>query len=293
MIERREPAFALSVDVEDYYQVQAFVGRVSRDDWGCYPSRVSRNTERLLDLFDESGARGTFFVLGWVARQHPEIVRLIAQRGHEVASHGFSHRMINELSPAELRREAVDSRQLLEGLCGARVIGFRAPSYSLNRTTLWALEVLRESGYEYDSSAYPIRRGRYGYPEGPVQPARINAGVGDIAEFPLPSVPLGPLRIPVLAGAYLRLLPLWASLAAIEYHRRRGIPLVINVHPWELDPDQPLVGYSRLSKWTHYARLDRVEGILRRVLHHGPYRTVAARLRGLGLLPPAPADGNP
>jgi polysaccharide deacetylase family protein (PEP-CTERM system associated) len=280
------PAFAVSVDVEDYFQVQAFAARISRKDWGSFPSRVADNTERLLDLFDEVHAKGTFFILGWVARRHPELVRHITSRGHEVASHGMTHKMITELSPAEFRAEALESRLLLEDLCGGKVIGYRAPSYSVNRETLWALEVLRDSGYEYDSSIYPIRRKRYGYPGGPVVPARIAAGDRDIAEFPLPSVPFGPLRFPVLAGAYLRLLPAWVSLAAVEYHRRRRIPLVVNVHPWEIDPGQPSVGFSRLSKWAHYARLDHTDRILRRVLQLGRFSTIEARLRELALLTP-------
>ena len=280
---RPEPAFALSVDVEDYFQVQAFADRIAREDWPRFPSRVEGNVDRLLDLFDETGARGTFFVLGWIARRHPELVRRIARRGHEVASHGMTHRMITELTPDEFRAEAVDSRILLEDLAGSPVLGFRAPSYSVNRGTLWALEVLRDAGYVYDSSIYPIRRRRYGYPEGPVTPARVPAGARDIAEFPLPTVPLGPVRFPVLAGAYLRLLPSWVSLAAARYHERHGIPFVLNVHPWEIDPEQPEVGYSRLAKWTHYARLGRTESTLRRVLRGARYGTIAARLRELGL----------
>ncbi|HZI89796.1 MAG TPA: XrtA system polysaccharide deacetylase [Candidatus Polarisedimenticolia bacterium] len=291
MCARREPPFALSVDVEDYFQVQAFAGRISREDWPRFPSRVERNVDRLLDLFDETGAKGTFFVLGWIARRHPELVRRIAARGHEVASHGVTHRMITELTPAEFREEAVESRLLLQDLAQAPVIGFRAPSYSVNRSTLWALEVLRDAGYAYDSSVYPIRRRRYGYPEGPLVPARLPAGARDIAEFPLPTVPLGPLRFPVLAGAYLRLLPSWVSLAATRYHRRRDLPLAVNVHPWEIDPEQPLVGFSRLSKWTHYARLGSTEGILRRVLRGARFASIETRLRELGILE-ARAAGN-
>ncbi|HMI32352.1 MAG TPA: XrtA system polysaccharide deacetylase [Candidatus Limnocylindrales bacterium] len=288
-----EPPFALSVDVEDYFQVQAFAGRVSREDWPSFAPRVESNVQRLLDLFDESGARGTFFVLGWIARRHPALVRLIAERGHEVASHGVTHRMISELSPAEFRAEAVDSRLMLEDLSGSRVIGFRAPSYSINRNTLWALEVLRDTGYAYDSSVYPIRRRRYGYPEGPVIPARIPAGSRDIAEFPLPTIPLGPLRIPVLAGAYLRLMPAWVSLAATMYHRHSNVPLVVNVHPWEIDPEQPSVGFSRLSKWTHYARLGRTEEILRRVLRRGRFAPIVVRLAELGILEARSGNGAP
>lgn len=292
MAARREPPLALSVDVEDYFQVQAFAGRVSREDWPSFEPRVERNVERLLDLFDESGAKGTFFILGWIARRHPGLVARIASRGHEVASHGVSHRMITELTPAEFRMEALDSRLILEDLSGSAVIGFRAPSYSINRGTLWALEVLRETGYAYDSSIYPIRRRRYGYPEGPVVPARIPAGARDIAEFPLPTVSLGPIRIPVLAGAYLRLLPAWVSLAAAGYHKRGRIPLAVNVHPWEIDPDQPSVGVPRSSMWTHYARLGSTEAILRRVLRVGRFTTLAVRLVELGILDPRSGNGS-
>src|SRR3954471_5810143 len=144
MCARSQPPFALSVDVEDYFQVQAFAPRISREDWPRFPSRVEGNVDRLLDLFDETGARGTFFVLGWIARRHPALVQRIARRGHEIASHGMSHRMITELTPSEFREEAVDSRILLEDLAGSPVIGYRAPSYSVNRSTLWALEVLRD-----------------------------------------------------------------------------------------------------------------------------------------------------
>lgn len=277
--------FALSVDVEDYFQVQAFARRVAREDWARYPSRVGPNTEALLDLFDETGARGTFFVLGWVAREHRVLVARIAARGHEIASHGMSHRMLTELTPETFRVEARESKALLEDLAGAPVLGFRAPSYSVGEGTLWALEVLAEAGYAYDSSVYPIRRLRYGYPDGPTAPGRIPAGAGgSIAEFPLPTVPLGPVRFPVLAGAYLRLLPQWASVAAARWHARRGLPLVINVHPWEIDPDQPTIGPSRLATWTHYARLGRTADVLRAVLRCGRFAPVATRLAQLNLL---------
>jgi polysaccharide deacetylase family protein (PEP-CTERM system associated) len=279
------PPFALSVDVEDYFQVQAFAHRVAREDWARYPSRVARNTEVLLDLFDEAGARGTFFVLGWVAREHRVLVARIAARGHEIASHGMSHRMLTELSPEEFRVEARDSKALLEDLSGSPVLGFRAPSYSIGEGTLWALEVLAETGYAYDSSVYPIRRRRYGYPAGPTAPGRLPAGAGgSIAEFPLPTVPIGPIRLPVLAGAYLRLLPQWVSIAAARWHARRGLPLVINVHPWEIDPEQPTIGPSRLATWTHYARLGRTAGLLRAVLRRGEFAPIATRLAQLSLL---------
>lgn len=280
--------FALSVDVEDYYQVQAFAKIVSRASWSTYPSRVVKNTRRLLDLFDETGARATFFVLGWVARAEPDLVREIAARGHEVASHGMDHRMLHELSPGEFAAQARDSRALLEELAQQPVIGFRAPSYSVGKGTLWAIRVLVEAGYAYDSSVYPIRGRRYGYPDGPTTPARLEADGATLIEFPLPTVPVGPFRFPVLAGAYLRLLPRWVSTGAVRYHRARRLPLILNVHPWEIDPEQPNVGPSR-TPWTHYTGLAKTEEVLRSALRMAPFRDAATCLRELGLLTPAPA----
>jgi len=279
-----EPAFALSVDVEDYFQVQAFARYVSRDDWERWPSRVEPNTRRLLDLFESTGSTATFFTLGWVARRHPRLIRDIVERGHEVASYGMYHQMLTEQTPETFRADARDSRALLEDLTGTRVIGFRAPSYSINQSTLWAVDVLAETGYEYDSSVYPIRRKRYGYAEGPTRPTKLRTARHELAEFPLPTIAISGVRIPVLAGAYLRLWPAWVTLSAERAHRKGGRPLVVNIHPWEIDPGQPTVGPGRLRTWTHYAHLKRTESILRRVLARARYRDLATRLRELGLI---------
>lgn len=283
-----EAPFAFSVDVEDYFQVQAFAQIVPRESWESWPSRVEQNTRRILDLLDEAGSTATFFTLGWVARRYPALVKEIASRGHEVASHGMFHQMLNELTPESFRMDARDSRAILEDASGSSVIGFRAPSYSVNQSTLWAIDVLAESGYEYDSSVFPIRRRRYGYPGGPTRPGVLRGPRCSLAEFPLPTVGLGPLRIPVLAGAYLRLLPSAISVRALRHHLQSRSPLVVNLHPWEIDPAQPTVGPSR-GPWTHYARLDRTEAIVRRILASAPFRSVAIRLRELGLLAPAGA----
>jgi polysaccharide deacetylase family protein (PEP-CTERM system associated) len=287
-----EAPFAFSVDVEEYFQVQAFARYVERDAWDHWPSRVERSSHHLLDLLEEAGATATFFILGWVARKHPALVREISARGHEVASHGMFHQMLTELTVESFRVDASDSRAVLEDTTGAPVLGFRAPSYSVNRHTLWAIDVLAEAGYAYDSSVYPIRRRRYGYPEGPTRPAMLAGTRHALAEFPLPTLPIGPLRLPVLAGAYLRLLPAALTFHALRYHLRRREPLVLNVHPWELDPDQPTVGPGRHRTWTHYARLHRTEPIVRRLLACAPFRSVATRLREMGLLEPSGPRGG-
>ncbi|MGE5176390.1 MAG: XrtA system polysaccharide deacetylase [Hyphomicrobiales bacterium] len=277
------------MDVEDYFQVQAFARYVPRSEWTSRPSRVEANTDRLLDLFDDHGARATFFTLGWIARRHPALVRRIAARGHEIASHGMDHRMLTEQTAGTFRADARDSKALLEDVAQRGVLGFRAPSYSIGRGTLWAIDVLAETGYAYDSSVYPIRRRRYGYPEGPTAPARMTGAASrSLPEFPLPTLPLGPLRLPVLAGAYLRLWPAWLSRRALAWHERRGVPLVVNVHPWEIDPAQPTVGPSRRATWTHYARLGKTEGILRSLLERARFLDAATRLRELGLLDAEP-----
>ncbi|HEX7078167.1 MAG TPA: polysaccharide deacetylase family protein, partial [Candidatus Eisenbacteria bacterium] len=212
--------------------------------------------------------------------------REIARRGHEVASHGMDHRMLGELTPHTFRADARESRALLEDLAQAPVLGYRAPSYSVRAETLWAIDVLAETGYAYDSSVYPIRRRRYGYPEGPVAPARIAGPAGaTLAEFPLPTLSLGVARLPVLAGAYLRLLPAWISRLALDRHVSHGAPFILNVHPWEIDPDQPTVGPSRRATWTHYAGLRRTAPLLVALLGRTPFRSAASRLRELGLLP--------
>ena len=193
--------------------------------------------------------------------------------------------MVTELTRAEFLAQARDSRALLEDLAQAPVLGYRAPSYSVGKGTLWAIGALVEAGYAYDSSVYPIRRRRYGYPEGPTRPVRMEAEGATLVEFPLPTVPIGPLRVPVLAGAYLRLFPRWVSARALEYHRARREPLILNVHPWEIDPDQPTVGPAR-RPWTHYVGLGKTAGVLRAMLRRARFRTAAERLRELGLLPP-------
>ena len=288
-----EPPFAMSVDVEDYFQVQAFAHVVDRSEWDQRPARVERNVERLLAILADARARGTFFVLGWIATRYPALVRRIASCGHEIGSHGMSHRMLTELTPEEVRDEARTSRLLLEDISGTAVEGFRAPSYSINRHTRWALDILADTGYAYDSSIFPIRRRRYGYPEGPTAPVRLPTDRSEIAEVPMTTVGVGPVRLPVLAGSYLRLLPAWISRAAVSHHLRRRLPLMVNVHPWEIDPGQPTIGPSRRRAWTHYSGLSRTAVKLRSVLGMARFASVASRLREMQLLDRPQAVGSP
>jgi len=279
-----EPPMAMSVDVEEYFQVQAFARRIPRGEWNRWPSRIEENLDRLLALLAETNSKGTFFVLGCVAQSHPQVVRQIAAQGHEIASHGMTHKMITELSPEEMRQEARDSRRLLEDLSGTRVEGYRAPSYTVSLETRWALDILVETGYAYDSSVFPIRGRRYGYPEGPTLPTRMATATSEIAEFPLTTIGVGPVRFPVLAGSYLRLLPGWISEAAVRHQLGKRLPVVVNVHTWEIDPDQPSVVSPRRNLWTHYARLGATASTLKRVLRLARFESIGRRLRDLGLL---------
>src|SRR5579884_1501291 len=203
---------AFSVDVEDYFQVAALASAIPRDSWARRESRVERNTQVLLDLLAERGIRGTFFVLGWIAERHPALVKRIAAAGHEVASHGFSHQLIYTQTPGEFREETSRSKRLLEDLVGAAVIGYRAASFSITRRSLWALDVLIDLGFRYDSSIFPIRHDRYGIPGAAPEPGALEAPSGrSIVEFPMSAATFLGVKVPVSGGGYFRLLPYWVT----------------------------------------------------------------------------------
>ena len=269
---------AFTADVEDYYQVHNFEHQVDRCDWERFESRILRNTRRVLDLLDRHGVRGTFFVLTWNAEREPELVREIHRAGHEVASHGRSHRLVYEQQPAEFAADITAARATLEALTGEPVIGYRAPSYSITAESRWALERIRAAGYLYDSSVYPIRRRRYGLPEAPRHPH----AVGELVEFPLPTLRVAGLNLPAASGAYLRLLPLAISTAAVAQLNRAGHPAAVNVHPWELDPGQPRLTGGRFGGLTHYANLDRTEARLDALLRRFRFGTMRESLAAAG-----------
>ena len=271
---------AMSVDVEDYFHVSVFDGIVPRSTWDAMQSRVSSNTYRLLDIFDEFGVRSTFFVLGWVAERHPDLVRAIASRGHEIASHGYAHRLVYDQTRTAFREDVHRAKAVLEDASGCRVDGFRAPSYSITPVSLWALDVLIEEGYRYDASIFPIRHDRYGIPVSARHPYPIERPNGRVMEVPGSTVRVGPLNFPVAGGGYFRILPYWWTRWGIaRMNGRESRPAVFYLHPWEIDPDQPRLSAGLLGRFRHYRNLDKTETRLRALLHDfafGPVRALLA-----------------
>jgi polysaccharide deacetylase family protein (PEP-CTERM system associated) len=257
----------MSIDVEDYFHVSVFDGIVPRHQWDGMESRVVANTHRLLDLFDEFGVRSTFFVLGWVAERHPQLVRDISGRGHEVASHGYAHRLIYDQTAVAFRDDVRRAKRLLEDASGRRVVGYRAPSYSITPRSRWALDVLLEEGYEYDSSIFPIRHDRYGIPVSDRRPYVIDRKHGTLIEVPGSTTRVGPLNLPVAGGGYFRILPYWWTHWGIDrVNRLERRPVVFYLHPWEIDPEQPRLPAGRLGRFRHYRNLDQTESRLRQLL---------------------------
>lgn len=261
------PVNALTVDVEDYFQVQALAGVFPVSTWeGCEP-RVERNTERLLEIFSHADVKATFFALGWVAARFPQLIGRIAAEGHEVASHGFAHQRVDGQSPEEFRSDVRRAREVLEQAAGAAVRGYRAPTFSVGAHTPWAWPILEEEGYSYSSSIYPVRRDLYGEPEAPLSPYRP-AGVARLVEAPISALRLAGRSWPCGGGGYFRLLPYRVSRALLRAVNadagRRGI---FYLHPWEIDPAQPRArGTPLKSRLRHYLNLSRTEGRLRRLL---------------------------
>jgi len=259
--------FLLSVDVEDYFHVEAFSKVVSTEDWDQYESRVERNTDQVLALFDEYGARGTFFILGWVADRYPQLVRRIWEAGHEIACHSYWHRPVFRLSREEFREDTRKARSLLEQVTGEPVWGYRAPSFSVVRRSLWALDVLAEEGFRYDASIFPIHHDTYGIPDWDPKPHWVSTEAGTILEIPGSTVSIFGTNFPCGGGGYLRLLPFGVNLMALrQISKTPGYQPVLYVHPWEFDPDQPRIQAGMLSRFRHYTGLSRTRKRMRRLL---------------------------
>lgn len=267
---------AMSIDVEDYFQVSAFDGVVSRGQWDEYESRVVGNTRRLLELLDRTKTTSTFFVLGWVAERHPSLVREIAAAGHEVASHGFHHQLAYMLTPAQFREDVRAAKAALEALTGHPVLGYRAPSYSIVRSNLWALDVLIEEGYVYDASIFPIRHDRYGIPDATRHIHTLERASGSLVEFPVSTVRFGSVNLPVSGGGYFRLLPYRWTSWGIRRVNREGLPAMFYIHPWEIDPDQPRIDVGALTRVRHYRGLDATERRLTRLLNDFRFASVSS-----------------
>lgn len=268
-----------SIDVEDYYQVEAFSSVIDRDAWQQQESRVAANTYRILDLLDNYNVKGTFFVLGYVAKSHPEIVTEISDRGHEIASHGMSHRLIYTQEPDVFREETRASKALLEDICQKAVIGYRAATYSITAKSLWALDILVEEGFKYDSSIFPMRHDKYGIPDIRRTPHIMRVNSGSIAEIPIAIYEKAGIKIPCAGGGYFRLWPYWLTkwcLSGINKTREFNFYL----HPWEIDTKQPRIddaGY--LSKFRHYNNLEKCESRLNRLLDDFDFTTASDLLK--------------
>lgn len=276
---------ALSVDVEDYFQVSALAPHIARQDWDTIECRVERNVDRLLARFDEHGARATFFTLGWVAQRYPQLVRRIVEAGHELASHGYGHLRASDQTPEDFLADIASAKKLLEDIGGVPVIGYRAPSFSIGENNLWAFDCLQSAGYLYSSSVYPVAHDHYGMPDAPRFPYKVK---GALIEIPITTVRTLGRNLPAGGGGYFRFAPYLVSRWAIRrFNERERRPAIFYMHPWEIDPGQPRVsGVGLKSRFRHYINLHKTEGRLCRLL--GDFRWGRVdRVFGVGVGQPA------
>lgn len=273
---------ALSIDVEDYFMVSAFEKTVKRSDWEKYECRVEKNTLRILDVMDEYGAKGTFFVVGWIADRYPDLLREIHRRGHEIGGHSYYHRLVYEMTPEEFKQDLRRTRRAIEAAGVGPVIGFRAPSFSVIERNLWALDILRKEGYKYDASIFPAAHARGGI----AHAARYPHWIQDLAEFPMSTARVFGKSMPFSGGGYFRLFPYSFVKFGMNQSVRKGKPTIIYVHPWEFDPEQPRMPAKPFDKFKHYVNLDKTESKFRRLLrdyHFAPVRDVLASSIGMTL----------
>jgi polysaccharide deacetylase family protein (PEP-CTERM system associated) len=272
----------LSFDVEEFFQVESAAKQISRDDWPAYEKRLAPCVDRILALLADHQASATFFVLGWVAKHEPDIVSRIVAAGHEIASHGMDHRMLQHLTPRDFLQNLLESKNVLEDISGKAVIGYRAPTFSITRGTSWALDVLVDAGFLYDSSIFPIRHDRYGIPEAPRRPhSAVGPAGGTILEIPPLTTRAMGINWPIGGGGYLRLLPVQLVSAVLRTAQAKREPAMLYLHPWELDKDQPVLPMSQLNQWRHRLGLGRTESKLRFLLRRHTFRSVQTMLPAL------------
>jgi polysaccharide deacetylase family protein (PEP-CTERM system associated) len=276
---------ALTIDVEDYYQVSGFENCVSRDQWPDFESRVVASTHRILQALNDASVRGTFFVLGWIADRHPKLIRTIQEAGHDMGCHSYWHRLVYNQTPAEFREDLRRARDVLEEITGQAIVAYRAPSFSITRRSLWALDILIEEGFRFDSSIYPTHHDRYGIAGAPNWPHQVVRPAGTLWEFPMAIYRCFGYPLPIGGGGYLRLYPYGFTRHGLRAINAEGRPFVVYLHPWELDPEQPRLRPGKLKGFRHYVNLHRTESRLRRLLQDFRFdslREVNARLQSEG-----------
>lgn len=264
---------ALTVDVEDYFHVTAFADSLPRTSWESQEVRVERNTHVLLELFERYRVRATFFALGWVAERLPGLIKELHRAGHEIACHGLTHELVYKQTPQVFRQETTRSKSLLEDLTGAKVRGYRAASYSITARSLWALDILEELGFDYDSSVFPVRHDVYGIPGASRLPFRVASG--RLLEVPLTTVKVLGQHLPCAGGGYFRLLPYAAFRWALRRVNDEGLPAVFYLHPWEIDPEQPRIEAPWRSRFRHYTNLHRTAARLEALLNDFRWASMA------------------
>ena len=277
---------AFTVDVEDYYQVEAFSRHIHRNHWDDYPSHVEENTDEILSLLDDKNIKGTFFTLGCVAEKHPSIIRKIVDQGHEIASHGYSHKLIYKQSHEEFRSETIKSKAILEDIAQTEVRGYRAATYSITRNSLWALDILVDAGFIYDSSIFPIRHDRYGIPDVNPLPHKLKTPGGQsIIEFPITTLKTKLINLPIAGGGYFRLFPYSFSRWALGKVNQQNNEFVFYIHPWEIDENQPVINEAGLvTKFRHYNNIKNCKQKLDKLLADFKFDTLGGVLESKQLI---------
>jgi len=280
-VRKSAPLHCLTFDVEEHFQVNAFDSAERRESWASDASRVERNTDKLLELLERHRYRATFFVLGWVAERHAQLIERIAKAGHEVASHGYGHELVTKLSPDQFREDVRKAKKILEDVIGAPVTGYRAPSFTIMPATRYALEVLVQEGYQWDSSVVPVMHDVYGWPGADPHLHRIDTPSGSLWELPPSTAGVLGARLAVGGGGHFRLYPYPVVRALLRRIEAKGRPVVFYLHPWELDPEQPRMEGGLLSRFRHYRNLDKVEGRLERLFDDFRFASVREVLPAL------------